>query len=148
MNDDFRDLLAALVAEHAVFLVVGAHALAAHGVPRMTRDLDILVEPSPANARRVWRALAAFGAPLNELDVKESDFATPNTVAQFGLPPYRVDIMTSISGLSFAEAWNGRLEDQMFGVGVSFIGREAFIRNKRASGRKKDLGDLESLGEG
>lgn len=145
MNEDFRDLLAALVAEKAMFLVVGAHALAVHGVPRMTGDLDILVEPSPDNARRVWRALAAFGAPLNTLNVTESDFSTPNTVAQFGIPPYRVDIMTGISGVSFAEAWKDRLQSRMLGIDVPFIGRDAFIRNKRASGRKKDLADIESL---
>jgi hypothetical protein len=145
VNDDFRDLLAALVAEKTRFLVVGAHALAAHGLPRMTRDLDIFVEPSPANARLVWRALAAFGAPLTALKIKESYFSTPETVAQLGIPPYRVDIMTTISGVSFAEAWAERLEDQMLGVNVAFIGREAFIRNKRASGRPKDLLDIASL---
>jgi len=143
--EDFRDILAALVAADAKFLVVGAHALAAHGVPRMTRDIDILVEPSPDNARRVWRALASFGAPLDSLKIREADLATVDRVIQFGLPPWRIDIMTSISGVSFAEAWNGRMNDDMLGVQVAFIGRDAFIRNKRASGRNKDLGDIDAL---
>jgi len=143
--EDFRDILAALVAADAKFLVVGAHALAAHGVPRMTRDIDILVEPSPDNARRVWRALASFGAPLDSLKIREADLATVDRVIQFGLPPWRIDIMTSISGVSFAEAWNGRMDDDMLGVQVAFIGRDAFIRNKRASGRNKDLGDIDAL---
>ena len=145
MIEDFRDILAALVAANAKFLVVGAHALAAHGVPRMTRDIDILVEPSPDNARRVWRALASFGAPLDSLKIREADLATVDRVIQFGLPPWRIDIMTSISGVSFAEAWNGRMNDDMLGVQVAFIGRDAFIRNKRASGRNKDLGDIDAL---
>ena len=145
MIEDFRDILAALVAANAKFLVVGAHALAAHGVPRMTRDIDILVEPSPDNARRVWRALASFGAPLDSLKIREADLATVDRVIQFGLPPWRIDIMTSISGVSFAEAWNGRMNDDMLGVQVAFIGRDEFIRNKRASGRNKDLGDIDAL---
>jgi hypothetical protein len=143
--EDFRDVLAALVAVDAKFLVVGAHALAAHGVPRMTRDLDILVEPSPENARRVWRALADFGAPLETLKIRESDLGILDTIVQLGLPPWRIDIMTSISGVSFAEAWEGRMNDAMLGVQVAFIGRDAFLRNKRASGRAKDLGDVAAL---
>jgi hypothetical protein len=143
--EDFRDILAALVAADAKFLVVGAHALAAHGVPRMTRDIDILVEPSPDNARRVWRALASFGAPLDSLKIREADLATVDRVIQIGLPPWRIDIMTSISGVSFAEAWKGRMNDDMLGVKVAFIGRDAFIRNKHASGRNKDLGDIDAL---
>ena len=138
-------MLAALVSANAKFLVVGAHALAAHGVPRMTRDIDILVEPSPDNARRVWRALASFGAPLDNLKIQEADLATVDQEIQFGLPPWRIDIMTSISGVSFAEAWNGRMNDAMLGVPVAFIGRDEFIRNKRASGRNKDLGDIDAL---
>jgi hypothetical protein len=143
--DDFRDLLAAFVAAGVRFMVVGAHALAAHGVPRVTGDLDVWVEPTAENARRVWSALAQFGAPLSALKVRESDFSKGDVVAQFGLPPYRIDVMTSISGVTFAECWADRVEDELFGVRVAFIGREAFLRNKRASGRKKDLQDIEYL---
>jgi hypothetical protein len=105
VNEDYRDILAALVAQDARFLVVGAHALAAHGYPRATIDLDIWIESSVENARRVWRALAEFGAPLDDLDVKESDLTRTNVVAQFGLPPNRIDILTGISGLSFGDVW-------------------------------------------
>jgi hypothetical protein len=142
---DFRDMLAALVANEVRFIVVGAHALAAHGVPRVTGDLDIWVEPTPDNASRVWRALAAFGAPLATLQISESDFSKPDQVVQFGLPPYRIDMMTSISGVGFEEARPGGLIGTLFEVPVVFLGREAFIRNKRASGRPRDLADVRSL---
>jgi hypothetical protein len=99
-----------------------------------------------ANADRTWRALAEFGAPLGSLNIRERDFVQPEQVIQLGLPPYRIDIMTSISGVGFTEAWAGRLPGTLFDVPVAFIGREAFIRNKRASGRPKDLEDLRSLG--
>lgn len=146
MIADFRDVLVALVAHGVQFLVVGAHALAAHGVPRVTGDLDIWVEPTGANAGRVWRALADFGAPLASLGISESDFFRHDQVVQLGLPPYRIDLMTTISGVDFAEAQQGSLEGMLFGVPVRFIGREAFVRNKRASGRPKDLEDIRALG--
>jgi len=144
---DFRDLLAELVEAQARFLVVGAHALAVHGVPRATVDLDVWIDASPENAKRVWTALAAFGAPLDTLEIGEADLTRPDIVVQFGLPPYRIDILTDLSGVSFAEAWNERVEELFDDVRVPFIGRTALIRNKRASGRTKDLADLEALGE-
>lgn len=147
MVEDFRDLVAELVNTKARFLIVGAHALALHGVPRATVDLDVWVDPSPENAKRVWAALAAFGAPLDTLEIHEADFTRPDIVAQFGLPPYRIDILTGVSGISFADAWEGRVEDLFEDVRVPFLGREALIRNKRASGRTKDLADLEALGD-
>ncbi len=127
-------------------MVVGAHALAAHGVPRATVDLDVWIDASPENASRVWAALAAFGAPLEALDITQADFTRPDTVAQFGLPPWRIDILTGISGVTFHEAWPERIEAQFDDVLVPFIGIAALIRNKRASGRLKDLADIESLG--
>lgn len=145
MSDDFRDILVAFAQTGVEFLVVGAHALAAHGVPRVTGDLDLWVRPTPANAQLVWKALGEFGAPLSDLDVNEVDFATPELVAQFGLPPYRVDVMTSISGVRWDDAWPERLEGRLFGAPVAFLGRESFIRNKRSSGREKDLRDVRSL---
>jgi hypothetical protein len=144
---DFRDVLAELLRAGARFLVVGAHALGVHGVPRATVDLDIWVEPSAENARRVWHALAAFGAPLVSLGIAETDFMDTDTISQFGLPPHRIDIMAGISGVTFAEAWPDHVEHPFDDLRVPYIGRAAFVRNKRASGRKKDLGDLESLGE-
>jgi hypothetical protein len=146
MVEDFRAVLAELVKADARFLVVGAHALGVHGVPRATVDLDIWIDRSPENARRVWAALSAFGAPLQALKIEETDFVRPDVVVQFGLPPYRIDILTAVSGVTFDEAWRERVEDHFEEVRVPFIGRAAFIRNKRASGRKKDLADLEALG--
>lgn len=145
MIADFRDLLSAFAAAGVRFLVVGAHALAANGVPRVTGDLDIWVEANAENATRVWRALAAFGARLSNLDLSVGDFDRPDHVVQFGLPPYRIDVMTSASGIAFADAWPRRLEGSLFEVPVAFLGREDLIRNKRASGRQKDLRDVEAL---
>ena len=147
MIADFRDVLAVLVAHGVRFLVVGAHALAAHGVPRVTGDLDIWMEPTEANADRTWRALADFGAPLESLGIRKADFARRDQVIQLGLPPFRIDVMTTISGVEFDEAEPGAIEGTLFGVPVRFIGREAFVRNKRASGRPKDLTDIAALGE-
>ena len=146
MIPDFRDILRELVAADARFLVVGAHALSAHGVPRATVDLDIWIEADAENATRVYRALAQFGAPLESLGVAVSDFTEPDMVTQFGMPPFRVDILTSVSGVSFDAAWPDRIVAEIEGVPVPIVGLEAFVQNKRASGRKKDLADLESLG--
>jgi len=145
VNEDFRDLLSAFVDAGARFLVVGAHALAVHGIPRTTGDLDVWVEPTTENARRVWRALAAFGAPLNDWHVREADFARPDVVVQLGLPPYRIDVLTSITGVTFADAWDGRVSGHLLDVPVPFIGRDAFIRNKRATGRERDKRDVAAL---
>lgn len=147
MSDDFRDLLLELRRSGARFLVVGAHALAAHGVPRVTGDLDVWVEPTPANAARVATALAQFGAPLEALGIGQTDFTQPDRVVQIGLPPYRVDLLTSISGVQFEQGWVDRLPGTLFGTEVDFLGRASFIKNKRASGRDKDLRDIEALGE-
>lgn len=143
MNPDFVDLLRAFVAAEVRFLVVGAYALALHGRPRATGDLDVWVEPTPENAARVIRALEAFGAPVTQ--ITESDFARPGVVYQIGVPPGRVDILTDLTGLTFPEAWSGRLRRPFGEVEVDFIGRDAFLRNKRALGRAKDLGDIEGL---
>ena len=147
MIADFRDVLAMLVSHDVRFLVVGAHALAAHGVPRVTGDLDIWVECTEANADRTWRALVAFGAPLESLGVRKADFARRDQVIQLGLPPFRIDFMTTISGVEFDEAEPLAIDGTLFNVPVRLIGREAFVRNKRASGRPKDLMDIASLDE-
>lgn len=143
MNPDFVELLRAFAAADVRFLVVGAYALALHGRPRATGDLDVWAEATPENAARVMRALAAFGAPLS--DVSEQDFATPGVVYQIGVPPVRIDILTTLTGVTFAEAWLGRIRRPFGPVEVDFIGREAFLRNKRATGRAKDLGDIEGM---
>jgi hypothetical protein len=130
------------------FIVVGARALAVHGVPRATQDLDVWVDPAPDNATNVWTALAAFGAPLEDLGVSRDDFVRPETVVQVGAAPNRIDVLTSIGGVEdFASAWNDRVEHEIGGTVVPFLGRTTVIRNKRASGRLKDLADIEALGE-
>jgi hypothetical protein len=143
MNPDFVDLLRAFVAADVRFLIVGAYALAVHGRPRATGDLDVWVEASPQNAARVMRALAAFGAPI--ADISEADFAREGVTYQIGVPPGRIDILTELTGLGFSDAWPGRVRRSFGDVDVDFIGREAFVRNKRATGRPKDVVDIEGL---
>jgi len=145
VTDDFREFLEAFIAGGVAFLVVGAHALLVHGTARATGDLDVWIRPDPLNARRVVEALVAFGAPIADLRIREEDFITPGVVAQLGLPPYRIDILTSISGVDFDPAWTQRVEGIVAGVRVPVLSREDFIRNKRASGRKRDLADIEYL---
>jgi hypothetical protein len=143
MNRDFVEMLSALSAAGARFLVVGAHALAAHGTPRATGDLDLWIDATPENAARVLRALTAFGAALFDLTVE--DLSKPDTVFQIGLPPSRIDILSSISGVEFSDAWPRRLEVTIAGLPVGVIGRSDFIANKRATGRRKDLMDIDLL---
>ena len=143
MNQDFVDLLRAFVAADVRFLIVGAYALALHGRPRATGDLDLWIDATPENARRVVAALGTFGAPLSE--ISEADFATPGVVYQIGVPPGRIDILTDLTGLTFAEAWLDRVCRPFGEVEVDFIGRASFLRNKRATGRPKDLGDIEGM---
>lgn len=143
MNQDFIDLLREFIDAEVRFLIVGAYALAHHGRPRATADLDVWVDATEANAPRVIRALAAFGAPMNE--ISEADFASPGVVFQIGVPPGRVDILTELTGVSFAKAWPDREAGPFGDLTVDFIGRAAFVGNKRATGRAKDLGDIEGL---
>ncbi len=143
MNRDFVEMLSALSEAGAEFLLVGAHALAAHGHPRATGDLDLWVRADAANARRVLQALGRFGSPL--FDLSEADLAREGTVFQIGLPPARIDLLTSVSGVRFEEAWPRRTTVTLAGVAVGVIGREDLIRNKRATGRAQDLLDAERL---
>lgn len=145
MNEDFRDLLDALLQAGVRFLVVGAHAMAVHGVPRATGDLDVWVQPEPENAERVWTALLRFGAPVRQLGVSRADLETPGMVVQIGLPPRRIDLLTEVSGLDFDEAWRNRTTHSVESRRIPFLARGDLMRNKRASGRPKDLADLEVL---
>lgn len=148
MNEDWLDLFTALLEAEVRFLIVGAHAMGVHGVPRATQDIDVWIDSTPINAQRVFQVLAEFGAPLRDLKIGAEDFARPDQVIQIGLPPNRIDILTSISGIDdFHTAWEGRVEHGVRGRPLPFLGRETLIRNKRASGRLKDLADLEALGE-
>jgi glycine cleavage system aminomethyltransferase T len=145
LNEDFRDALVLLADGGVEFVIVGAYALAFHGAPRASGDIDVFVRPSPANAQRVFDALTRFGAPLQAAGVTAADFARPGAVYQIGLPPRRIDLLTEVSGLSFDDAWASRITAEVEGRTVSFIGREALLRNKEASGRPKDLADLARL---
>jgi hypothetical protein len=145
VQQDFRDLLALFNAHEVDYLIVGAHALAYHGAPRYTGDLDILVRADALNARRVLDALVEFG--FGALDLTVDDFVKPGQVLQLGFAPVRIDIATSLTGVSWDEASAGR-EIGVFGdLKVPYIGREQYVLNKRALRRKKDLADLEAIGE-
>ncbi len=143
MNPDFLDILRALSAADARFLVVGAYAVSVHAEPRATGDLDLWIERTPDNAARVHAALRSFGAPLQELSV--ADLAKPDVVFQIGLPPRRVDVLTSITGVTFEEAWPARMHVAYGDVSVPVIGRDALLANKRALGRPKDLLDVDLI---
>jgi hypothetical protein len=145
MNRDFVEMLSALSAAGVEFLLVGAHALAAHGVPRATGDLDIWVRASPENGERVMAALRTFGAPLFDLTLE--DLCREDTVFQIGHPPARIDILTGISGVRFEQAWTRRLAVPLGDLEVAVLGRDDFVANKRASGRAKDMTDLALLDE-
>jgi len=145
LNEDFRDLLVLFVDAGVEFVVVGAYALAFHGAPRASGDIDVFVKPSAGNARRVFQALGRFGAPLASAGVSETDLAQPGAIYQIGLPPRRIDVMTEISGVTFDEAWTSRVTAEVEGRTVGFIGREALLKNKEATGRLKDRADAERL---
>jgi len=145
LNRDFVEILSELSAAGAEFLVVGAHALAALGIPRATGDLDIWIRPTPDNADRVLAALGRFGAPL--FDLARDDLTRADTVFQIGLPPSRVDILSGISGVEFSDAWTRRVVVELEGLQVPVLSREDFITNKKAAGRAKDLLDLALLDE-
>jgi hypothetical protein len=143
VNRDFRDLFAALNDAGVKYLVVGAHAVAFHSEPRFTKDLDIWVEATPENARRVMQALTVFGAPLE--GVSAQDFATPAVTFQIGVAPNRIDVTTTIDGVSFEEAWPDRAISQYGDQPISLIGRRDLLANKRAAGRPQDLLDVALL---
>ncbi len=145
MNQDFVDLLRAFSAHEVRYLIVGAYALGVHGRPRATGDLDVWIDATPDNAARLMKALADFGAPLS--GVTAADFSRPGIVFQLGLPPRRIDVLTALTGLTFADAWPNRVRSAFGPLSADFIGRDQFVANKRATGRTKDLGDIESLGE-
>jgi hypothetical protein len=140
LNEDFSDLLLEFVAAEVRFLIVGAHALAAHAEPRATGDLDVWIARDPENARKVFAALASFGAPLDKVSV--DDFTSDDLIFQIGVVPRRIDVITGIDGVSFEDAWPHHIELSINGISVPVIGRAQFLANKRASGRPKDIGDV------
>ncbi|QEG22030.1 nucleotidyltransferase [Mariniblastus fucicola] len=142
-NPDFKDMLRALSGAKIDFLLVGAYAVAAHGHPRATGDLDLWVRPSSETAPRVYRVLAEFGAPPHDLTI--DDLAKPGMVFQIGVEPSRIDILTAISGVDFDQAWGNRLSIEIDGIELCVIGRDDLIVNIRACGRPKDIADAETL---
>jgi hypothetical protein len=145
VQQDFKDLLALFNAHEVDYIIVGAYALAYHGAPRYTGDMDIFVRPDLENAQRLLRALVEFG--FGSLDLTVEDFTAPDKVIQIGVTPIRVDIVTSLTGVSWEEAQAGRVAGPYGDLEVYYLGKEQFILNKRAIGRKKDLADLEAIGE-
>lgn len=142
-EQDFIDFIA-LLNQHSVdYMVVGAHALAFHGRPRHTGDLDIWIKPSEQNAAKLVDVLKDFG--FASLGLTEADFLKDNYVTQLGYPPLRIDILNSISGVDFDDAYTNKIEGEVDGLDVKFINVSEFIKNKEASGRQKDLSDIESL---
>lgn len=144
MNPHFVEILRAFRDEEVEHLVIGAHALAAHGHVRATLDIDLWVQPTVENAARTWRALERFRAPLSKM--KQSDFAEQEVLYQIGVPPSRIDIMTSVTGLTFDEAWPNRITAAFGDVVAPVLGLDDMRKAKRAAGRLKDLADLEELG--
>jgi hypothetical protein len=132
-----------LNAQSVKALIVGGYAVAFHAKPRFTKDIDLLVEPHPDNAQRLLRALSDFG--FGAVDLAVGDFTIPGRVVQLGIAPNRVDLMTAIDGVSFADAWTGRVSGRFGAVPVFYIGKAELVRNKRATGRAQDLADIEAL---
>jgi hypothetical protein len=143
LDKDFSEFVESFIAHDVRFLIVGGYALAAHGLPRATADLDAWVWTDPVNAGRIKAALDAFG--FEKLGLTASDFSRPDSIVQLGYPPYRIDILTSIDGVDFEGAWNRRLTVAIQGLSVPFIGRDDLITNKRAAGRRQDLLDVDRL---
>ena len=143
LPSDWREFIELLNSHGVEYVVIGAHARAFHGIPRSTMDIDFFVRRSPENAVRIENALRAFG--FASLGLRAADFEKPDRVVQLGAEPNRIDLITSISGVSFDEVWEDRIQSKLDGIPVSFISLSAYKKNKRAAGRPKDLADLDAV---
>ena len=143
ISSDFEDLLLSLNEAGARYLIIGGMALAFHDRPRTTKDLDVWVDRSPENARRVYVALGRFGAPLENLTI--DDLQKPDIVYQIGVEPIRVDVLTTIPGVEFEDAWRNRLLGKYGSAEIAVIGRADLVKNKKATGRPQDLVDVTTL---
>ena len=143
LNKDYKEMLQCLLEENVRFLLVGAYAVAVHGFPRATKDIDFFVWATPENAANLMRALTKFGAPLH--DISEADLSSEGVVFQIGNSPRRIDIMTNISGVKFEQAYANKTTISIEGIEVPVISLEDLIANKRASARTQDLADVEKL---
>lgn len=142
LQKDLREFIELLNSTGAEYLIVGGYAVAFHGYPRFTGDIDLLIEVSPANVAKIVQAMRRFGFG----GVNSDELLKPGVIFQLGRPPYRIDLVTAIDDVSFEEAWKSRVAGDLDGLPVQFIGREQLIRNKRASGRAKDIADVEGMG--
>ena len=145
LSQDYKDILSALSDHNVTYMVVGGYAFTAYGHPRATLDLDIFVEASSKNADAMFAALADFGAPLASLKIKPSDFVNEGSVIQIGIQPCRIDIINKIDGVNFTDAYQRSVESDLDGIPVRVISLEDLLANKKASGRHKDLGDVETI---
>jgi hypothetical protein len=146
LDPDFNEFLRLFLAHEVRFLIVGGYAVAAHGLPRATGDLDAWILVDEQNAAKVLAALDDFG--FGSLELSLSDFSRPDSIVQLGYPPHRVDIMTEVDGLTFEAAWERRVTITIDAMSIPFIGRDDLIANKRAAGRPQDLADVARLSAG
>jgi hypothetical protein len=142
-NPDFKDLFSIFNEEAVEYLVVGAHAVIFYAEPRYTKDLDVWVNPTSQNAKKVWKALSRFGAPLQDITLEE--FTDPDVIYQIGLEPNRIDVLMSIPGVDFQSAKRNRVASSYVGVPIFIVGKADLIHSKRTAGRKQDLLDVERL---
>ena len=143
LNPDYKEMLSLLLDNEVEFLLVGAYALAAHGLPRATADIDIFVKPGSENAAQIFKTLEEFGAPTH--NVTENDFVQPGIILQIGVAPRRIDIITEIDGLTFDEAADGKEIIELEGLSIPVISKENLIINKLATGRERDKLDADNL---
>ena len=145
VQQDFKELLELFNTHNVEYVIVGGYALAFHGAPRYTGDIDLLIKPDQENAQKVLNALKDFG--FASLDLASNDFSSPGKVVQLGVPPVRIDIITSITGLTWEQIASNRENGTYGDVPVYYIGKQEFVTNKKAISRHKDLADIEALGE-
>ena len=143
---DFDEFIACLTVHGVEFVIVGAYALALHGAPRFTGDLDVLVNPTLENATRLLKALADFGFPAT--DLTPASVADERRMIEMGVPPVQIHVMSAVSGVSWDDVWASRIEGPFGARTAPYIGRETLVRNKRAAGRLKDLADIDALRSG
>ena len=143
LNQDYKEMLSTLLEEDVKFLLVGAYALAAHGYPRATGDIDIFVQSNEDNAEKVYNALVKFGAPLQNINIE--DFSTPGTIFQIGVAPRRIDIINSIDGVSFEDAYNDKVIVEIESLSIPVLSKDDIIKNKNSTGRPKDKLDADTL---
>jgi hypothetical protein len=143
LSRDFKEFVELLIKNKAEYLIVGGYAVAIHGYPRYTGDLDIWLNPTPENAKSIVKTVNEFG--FSSFNLTESDFTKPGNVIQLGYPPLRIDLLTEVDGVSFNECFINRKEVEMDNLIVNFIGYEDLLKNKRESGRLRDMDDIENL---